>query len=68
MKERDLKAGDLIQWKGGDIALVLNVSEGDVGASALGLQRGKEAVALFDDGKTRYIPDYQWHNVEVVSR
>ena len=64
MKERDLKAGDLIQWKGGDIALVLNVSECHF---ALGLQRGKEAAVMFDDGKVRYIPDYQWHDVEVVS-
>lgn len=64
MKERDLKAGDLIRWRVcGRTALVLSVSECHF---ALGLQRGKEALALFDDGKTRYIPDYQWHDVEVV--
>jgi len=63
MKERDLKVGDLIRCNGGDIALVLNVSEPPPGFGFA----AKEAIALFDDGKTRYIPDYLWHNVEVVS-
>ena len=61
MKERDLKAGDLIRWKGGDTALVLSVSEVPPGFSA-----AKEAHAMFDDGKVRCIPDYMWHDVEVV--
>ena len=61
MKERDLKAGDLIRWKGGDTALVLSVRKLPRGFGA-----NKEAAAMFDDGKVRYVPDYQWHDVEVV--
>ena len=62
MKERDLKVGDLIRCNGGDIALVLNVSEPPPGFGA----KAAEAQALFDDGKVRYIPGYLWTYVEVV--
>ena len=58
---KELKAGDLIRWKGSDTALVLSVSEPPPGFGA-----NKEAAAMFDDGKVRYVPDYQWHDVEVV--
>ena len=65
MKERDLKVGDLIRWRRCNrTALVVNVSECHF---AIDFHAGKEAVALFDDGKVKYIPDYQWHDVEVVS-
>lgn len=61
MKERDLKAGDLIRWKGSDTALVLSVSEPPPGFGA-----NKEAEVMFDDGKVKYIPGYLWTYVEVV--
>ena len=59
---KELKAGDLIRWKGSDTALVLSVSEPPPGFGA----KASEAAAMFDDGKVRYVPDYQWHDVEVV--
>jgi hypothetical protein len=63
MKERDLKAGDLILWRRCNrTALVLSVSE-----HLTHPDLRKEAAALFDDGIIRHIPDYQWHDVEVVS-
>ena len=62
MKDRDLKAGDLIRWKGSDTALVLSVSEPPPGFGA----KASEAAAVFDDGKVRYIPGYLWTYVEVV--
>lgn len=62
MKERDLKAGDLLRTQGGNTALVLSVRECiRIGGA------GKEAVALFDDGRVGLIPDYQCHGMwEVV--
>lgn len=58
---KELKAGDLIRWKGSDTALVLSVSEPppDFGDKI-------EAAVLFDDGKVKYIPGYLWTYVEVV--
>ncbi len=58
---KELKAGDLIRWKGSDTALVLSVSE-----PPPGFGDKIEAAAMFDDGKVRYIPSYLWNYVEVV--
>ena len=58
---KELKAGDLIRWKGSDTALVLSVSEPPPSTGAK-----IEAQALFDDGKVKYIPSYLWTYVEVV--
>lgn len=58
---KELKAGDLIRWKGSDTALVLSVSE-----PPPGFGDKIEAAVMFDNGKVKYIPGYLWNYVEVV--